>query len=146
MYQKTFEVSENPRITIEDCVGNLNLKMGEPNQVTITMPDDEDTLVFDQDGDAIILTIKDNGHITCPANSTLNLVKTRGNLKVKNVDGDIKIGTVNGNTDLRGVGAVTMETGHGSLRLKSCGGAVDVTEVSGSARVQKINGPFTLVM
>ena len=48
MYEKTFEVSESPRITIEDCVGNLNVKRGGANQVTVNMPDDEDTLVFDQ--------------------------------------------------------------------------------------------------
>ena len=144
MFQKTFEVSENPRITIEDCVGNLNIKVSEANIVTVSLPDDEDTLVFDQDGDVIILTIKDNAAITCPVNSTLNLITTRGNLKVKGIEGDVKIGTVNGNTDLRSVGALTMETGHGSLRLKSCAGAVDVGMIKGSARVQKITGSFKL--
>jgi len=143
MYKKTFDVSESPRITV-DCMGNLNIKSSETNQVTIIMPNNEDTLVFDQDGDVIILTIKDNCRITCPPNSTLTLINTRGNLKVKDIVGAVNIGTVNGNTDLRGVGAVTLDTGYGNLRVKSSTGAVDVNDVSGNARVQTIAGPFKL--
>lgn len=144
MYQKTFEVSENPRITIEDCVGNLTVKSGESNLVTIAMPDEEDNLVFDQDGDAIILTIKDNGRVTCPRGSALNILTTHGNLKVRDIAGDIKIGTVNGNADLRGVGALTLDTSHGSLRLNDCASDVTVASVKGSARVQKVDGPVKL--
>jgi hypothetical protein len=140
MYEKTFEVSEYPRITVEDCVGNLSIRSSDSNLVTVKMPDEEDTLVFDQDGDAIFLTIKDNGSITCPVNSAFNIVNTRGNLKVRGIEGDITIGTVNGNTSLRSSGSVNMDTCHGSLRLKSSEGEVDINKVSGSARVQNVSG------
>lgn len=144
MYKKIFEVSENPRITVEDCVGNLNIKSGEAGIVTVVMPEEEDTLIFDQDGNVVNLTIKDNGRIVCPANSTIHLVKTRGNLKVRDIEGDLTIGTVSGNTDLRGIGNVKMETGRGSLRLKSSSGTVEIDEISGSARVQNVDGVFKL--
>ena len=143
MYEKTFEVSESPRITIEDCVGNLSVKGGDVNQVIVHVPD-EDALVFDQDGDVIILTVKDNCAITCPVNSTFNLINIQENLKVKKIAGDVTISTVKGNTDLRGVGVVTLDNADGNLRVKTSTGAVEVNQVAGNARIQKIAGSTKL--
>ncbi|TFG72246.1 MAG: hypothetical protein E4H27_03000, partial [Anaerolineales bacterium] len=144
MYTKTFEVSESPRITIEECKGNLSVKRGDVNQVTVHMAEDEDALVFDQDGDVIILTAKDNCDILCPANSMLNIINARGNLKVKKIDGDVTIGAVKGNTDLRGVGAVTLDTVAGNLRVETGAGAVEANRISGNTRVQNITGSTKL--
>jgi hypothetical protein len=144
MYSKTFDVSENPRITVDECAGNLNVKIGETNLVTVTLPDDEDIHMFDQDGDVINMTLADSCTITVPPNSTLNLKNVNGNLKVRNLTGDLKIGEVNGNTNLRDVGALVMDTGHGNLRIKSSAGAVEINQVAGNARVENVNGPFKL--
>ncbi len=144
MNEKTFEVIENPRITIEDCVGDLNIKSGDTNQVTVRISDIEESLVFDQDGDVIILTLKDDCRITCPPASTFHLVNTRGDLKIRDISGALKIGAVNGDANLQGVGAVTIDSVSGDLRVKTGAGGVEVNRIAGDARIQDITGPAKL--
>ena len=133
-----------PRITIEDCAGDLSVKSDDTNQVTVEVPGDEESLVYDQDGDLIILTLKDNCRITCPPSSTLNLVKTRGDLKVRDTTGTIKCGEVNGDANLHGVGEVTIDAVNGDLRVKSGSRWGGSKKVAGDARLQDITGPAQL--
>ncbi len=165
--EKTFNLGRNGSIEVNIDYGDINLKTGNNDQVSIKYEEDEDTdlsaFKIVQDGNK--LTISSDGYsgedlvITAPASINLNLNTSGGEIIINNditgkvecktAGGDIETKNIKGNAELNTAGGeirvgkvdgdAVINSGGGDLQIGSITGTADLNTGGGNVRVFSVS-------
>jgi hypothetical protein len=141
--EKTFATSTTPHLTIAACMGNLEVRGGEVQQVTLRLHNGNDVAVV-QEGETLTTTISADCAIVCPRDANLTIRTAHGNVTVRNVRGSVSVGVVNGNGRLRALGPTDVGEVYGNLIATEINGVLSVQTAHGNARIHQVQGPLSL--
>jgi hypothetical protein len=144
MYKRTIETSESPHVTVEECRGNLTVRAGVEDEVSVIVHAEEDEVVLEQEGNSVSLVFPEHATVTCPPRTVLVLERMLGNLTVEGVDGSLTGGTVRGNARMHDVGSLALDEVFGNMSARGVGGELRGREVRGNARVAGVSGRLSL--
>ena len=144
MFNQQIETSSTPHVTVEACLGNLVVRGGRAQRVSLRVMGEAEDVDCQQDGETLAITLRSDCTITCPPATTLTVDSVQGNLKVDGIEGAFTVGIVHGNAHLRTVGPATMEQTFGNLSVRRAAGDLRAQVTRGNARVHQVEGALSL--
>jgi hypothetical protein len=157
----------NPRVTIENTAGSIDIDESTDGAVTVTVASGNDKMVeqttIKAAHDHVTVHVPNPSRfrthpvavrLSVPPTAVVNVatvtadVTTRGRLQrltVGAVNGDITVGTVSGGAELRSVsGDISVERSPAGTSVTTTSGHVRVGEFAGPCRVKSVSGDCTM--
>jgi len=137
---ESMDAAENGHVDIYNTAGSITVSGWSRNSVQVTgeLGDDVEELVFERNGDDILIKVKvprNHGRdidsdisVQVPKASSIDVSGVSADIEVDGVDGDQSLGTVSGDVNVEGVS--------GNIEASSVSGDVDV---EGTARAANIS-------
>jgi len=156
-------------VSISNISGSVEVSGWSRNEVEVTgtLGDDVEELIFERDGNEIEITVrapKRNGHditsdlvIKVPEKSDIEIATVSADVDIQNVQGAQELQTVSGDVDSEAFSAdIEIETVSGDIelqgddneartRLESVSGDVEAQNLAGEISTNSVNGDVTLV-
>jgi hypothetical protein len=148
----TFETSDTPHITVDECAGELSVRgctppsngAPLPGGVSIEVEGGEEDLTSHREGEVITLTARSKCHLLCPRGTSLTLHQVSGDLCVRHVNGPLAIDSAHGNVSLRDLGPAAIQSVAGHLEAHHVGGSLSLGRVSGSVRLRQVKSKLVI--
>ncbi len=154
---RTLDASRTGTVEIENTSGSIEVEGWSRDQVQVTgtIGDDVEELIFERDGDEITIKVEieksiwgtSDGDgdllIRVPAGSTVEVSTVSANIEVSDVTGEQELSSVSGDIDVSKVsGDIDADTVSGDVRIEGEGNNIDVdaTSVSGGVVIQSVAG------
>lgn len=144
VFEKTVETSGSPHITVVECLGDLVVREGERSRVVVRTRDGAEGVALEQGGESLTLTMRADGDVTCPLDSTLTIRTVRGDLKVRGIRGSVDIGTVHGEVTLGAVGPTVLGKAYGDMSARDVAGDLEARSLLGDVWVNGVEGRLSL--
>ena len=156
-------------VSISNISGSVEVSGWSRNEVEVTgtLGDDVEELIFERDGNEIEITVrapKRNGHditsdlvIKVPEKSDIEIATVSADVDIQNVQGAQELQTVSGDVDSEAFSAdIEIETVSGDIelqgddqeartQLESVSGDVEAQNLAGEISANTVNGDITLV-
>jgi hypothetical protein len=136
------DVGPQPEMKIEIVEGDLRL-VGWDNE-EILVRGDEKAVSFQQDGNDINISCRNDLTLNVPNNSQIYIQNVIGDTSVRGVGGDFEADLLNGDVAIRDAGKVTLGAVGSDFSLRGAQGDVHVKSVGGDASLRDVNGSLTL--
>lgn len=132
-----------PRVMIGELPGDLKIKGGEVDGVSVETADVES---LDLRVDEGVVTVSGLGdlRLIVPLGASLDLRAVRGDLRIGQVGGAIQVGEVAGDLMLREVGPTEVGAVFGDLSAKQVAGSLKVGNIYGDAAAREVRGDVEL--
>lgn len=139
MNKTQYETGEAPAITIEECLGDVIVRVGQERNVSVkgnhSAKETEGGLILRGEG-SLILSV--------PTEASLSIAMAQSNVVVKNVLGDIHLGEMMGDTVLSNIGMAKVAIIHGNLLVKNTTDTMSIQTVHGDASLRNVHGDLSL--
>ena len=144
MFKKIIETSDNPEVTVTECLGDLVVKGTDEPEVVLRVRGDESDLTLTHEENAITITTYADCILSCPRGTLLSVDAVRGDLKIRSLGGPLAVGTINGDASIMEVGPVKIGQIYGDLRAQEVAGDMEAETLRGDARVVSVAGHLSL--
>jgi len=141
MVQKTLDIGEAPKISIEKIAGDLHVKGWKRTEALIKTTC-ENQVTFEQNEAEIKIDCPEDCIIYVPFDAILHVKQVGGSARFRALGGTIEIGNIAGPLTLREVGSVEAEAISGEFSAKHVRGDLHVKTVGGNANIRDIDGQF----
>ncbi|MBC8509966.1 MAG: hypothetical protein H8D34_34395 [Chloroflexi bacterium] len=141
MVQKTLELGETPKITIENIAGDLHVKGWKRTEALIKTTC-ENQVVFEQGDQETKIDCPEDCIVYVPHDAVLQVKQVGGSARFSALGGTLEIGKIRGPLILRDVGSVEVGTIGGELSAKRVRGDLQAKNVAGNANIRDIDGQF----
>lgn len=133
-------LGRSPRIVVEGCGGNLEVR-GWSREETVIEYNDRDTDLETVEGS---LKISAPGHLSLriPETSIVSIGNVGGNLRLKEVDTALNIENVGGTLMVRRVQSLNLGNVGGHLVLRDVEGDFNFQEIGGNVTLRDVRGPL----
>lgn len=135
MTQKRFETGKTAVISIAECHGDLVVRSWMESAVQAK----GDQFEVNESETGLSFTSQSDLRLMVPADTSLSVVHTNGDLIVKNITGDVSLGEVSGDAVLLGVNNVKINTIHNDLSAKSVDGNFNADTINGDAVLRNVS-------
>lgn len=132
-------LGRSPRIVVEKCGGNLEVR-GWSREETVIEYSDRETDVETVEGSLKIST-DSSLSLRVPEESTISIVDTEGNVRLKEVNTALNIGNVGGTLMVRRVPSLQLGNVGGHLVLRDVEGDFNFQAVGGNITLRDVRGP-----
>lgn len=152
---KTIDASADGQVDVTNIAGSVTIKGWSRNavEVTGTLGRNVEELIFERDGDKIIIKVKvlrrggrginSKLNINVPQNSSLDVGTVSADIDVENVDGEQSLSSVSGDVGTEQAGAdIQVESVSGNIEIIGDGadGEIEVSTVSGNVTLFRLAG------
>ncbi len=144
MFKRTLEVPRAPHVVVRECLGNLTVRAGSEQQITLLVLNGDEDLDLEERGETVTLSIAADCTVTCPSDTTLRVERVLGNLRIEDVEGSLDLDLIRGNVALRRVGPVSLDEALGNLSAREVAGGLEALDVKGNAHASAVEGPVKL--
>jgi hypothetical protein len=144
MFEKTFETSATPHVTVTECLGNLVVRGSEEQRIALHVQGGAEDVLLEREGETLTLSSRAACFLTLPPGTTLTVSAVQGNLKVEGMNGTLAIGTVHGNANLRAVGPSDLKQVFGNLRAHQVSGDMRGRAIRGNVRIYQVEDGLSL--
>jgi hypothetical protein len=137
-----WETSPNPIVEISNIGGDLRLTGWDQSQFVVEA-DDEDSVIFDHDGDRLKLQANTDCTIRLPQGAQVSVRTVGGDAKILKLSEQIlAIGNVGGDLTLRQIASANIGVVGGDLKIKHVQGDLQVGHVGGDLEAREVEGAF----
>ncbi|HEX7734224.1 MAG TPA: DUF4097 family beta strand repeat-containing protein [Ktedonobacteraceae bacterium] len=167
MPERRFQINEHARLVINNGLGKVAIRRGEPNAITVnatkrasgfgTNPE-QMQIMYDQRGDTLGITTRVHWNIfqfglrsihfeiTVPENCDVQLNNGSGRVYLQGASGDIRVRTGSGRIEASELeGQIALKTGSGGIVLNELQGQIDVRTGSGGLKLNNLQGQVDVV-
>ncbi|EFH83649.1 DUF4097 family beta strand repeat-containing protein [Ktedonobacter racemifer] len=163
---ETFQVQERARLILNNVSGNVTIRKGDQNAVTvfptkrasgIGMTLEKMRIDYQQQGDVIAITSNANYspfqfgmrnfdfEITVPRNCDIQLKTGSGRINAQGVSGEVRMHTGSGAIDAREMqGQIDLSTGSGAVDIADLDGRINIRTSSGGMTAHQVRGEVLL--
>jgi hypothetical protein len=133
-------LGRSPRIVVEECGGNLEVR-GWSREETVIEYSDRETDIETVEGS---LKISTRSHLSLrvPETSTISIGNVGGNLRLKEVDTALNIENVGGTLMVRRIQALHLGSVGGHLVLRDVDGDFNFQTIGGNVTLRDVRGPL----
>lgn len=131
----------NPRIMIEQCGGNLEIR-GWSREETVIEYEDREADIESVEG-TVKLSTDNSCAMRVPEAGTVSINNVDGNLKIKEVDSALNINHVGGTAIIRKVQTLHVGGIDGHLMVREVEGDFNFNHVGGNATLRDVHGMLT---
>jgi DUF4097 and DUF4098 domain-containing protein YvlB len=167
--QERFTVGDRAEITVEVAAGSVEVRVGTPGEIRVTVGGNDDLWEIDQVGDAVAvrprsrwrgrsarMTIdvpRGTGVEVRTASADVTLTGELGVTRVRTASGNVRaavvaeldVSTASGDIRVHGVGHDTSAASvSGALEVNEVGGRLSATTASGDVRVRHLTGDLEI--
>jgi DUF4097 and DUF4098 domain-containing protein YvlB len=166
---KTIDASPDGYVEVSNVAGEIEIVGWSRNAVKVeaTLGDDVEELIFERDGDEVVIKVRvprrhgrdieSDLKISVPEGSRLDVSGVSADIEIEDVFGEQSLATVSGDVVTEGVAAdVEAASVSGDIEVTGSGkvteteaatvsGDVTVTNVSGSVEVESVSGEVSIV-
>ncbi len=138
MEQKTITASMNVNVTIQEVMGDLQVKGWERPEIQLRA--EPDCLQINEDGERVEITCSSDLAVRLPSTAAITLGQSHGDARFKLLEGVLTIREANGNLILRSIGKINIEQVHGNLTIRQMTADLHAGQVHGNAIVREATG------
>lgn len=143
MVKERVATGPTPRVMIGELPGDLKIKGGEVDGVSVETADGESLDLRVDDGVVTVAGLGDL-RLRVPVGASLDLRAVRGDLRIGQVGGAIQVGEVAGDLLLREVGPTEVGSVFGDVSAKQVAGGLTVGNIYGDAAAREVQGDVEL--
>lgn len=144
MFDQSMAVSGNLSAIVQAAGGNLRVRSGGADEITVQVPNGDDLATWERREDVVTVAVRANATLTVPPGTNAALNEVMGNLRVEGIKGRVKMGRVHGNATVRGSGPVSIERVLGNLRANDLTDDLTAQDVRGNVWARRIGGTLIL--
>jgi DUF4097 and DUF4098 domain-containing protein YvlB len=165
---QTIDAASDGFVEVYNTAGTISVRGWSRDSVQVTgeLGDDVEELVFERDGDDILIKVKvprshgrdieSNITVNLPEGSSIEVSGVSVDIDVEDVDGDQSLQTVSGDVEVTGVSAdleaasvsgdveVTGSGVDGDIAAATVSGDVVATDVAGELQAESVSGDVTI--
>ncbi len=142
MEKQIINTSLAPEVTIQEVLGDLEVKGWESAQIAIHA--DPHNLTLQEGEDSLTLSCVADLEIRLPQGATLRVGTVSGDASLKLLQDTAVIDTINGDLELRSVAGMQIETVQGDLQARGLSDDLHVGTVQGDADIRQVQGSCCL--
>lgn len=152
---ESLDAAEDGHVDIYNTAGSITVSGWSRDSVQVTgeLGDDVEELIFERDGDDILIKVKvprNHGRdidsdieVQVPEGSSIDVSGVSADIEVDGVNGDQSLSTVSGDVEVEGVsGSIEAASVSGDVDIEGSGASVDISAgtVSGDVMVSGLSG------